>query len=49
MRAHRPYDVASATGLPPGEVWIVFDEIEAQDRYLGEDSMHSLRSFEAVD
>jgi 4-oxalocrotonate tautomerase len=41
--------VASATGLPPGEVWIVFDEIEAQDWYLGEESVRSLRFSEAVD
>lgn len=35
--------VAEATGLPAREVWIVFEEVEAADWYLGPDSVHSLR------
>jgi len=35
--------VARETGLPEKEVWIVFDEIEARDWYLGPDSVHRLR------
>lgn len=35
--------LADATGLPPAEVWIVFEEVEARDWYLGGDSVQALR------
>lgn len=35
--------IADATGLPPEEVWIVFEEVEARDWFLGPESVHDLR------
>jgi 4-oxalocrotonate tautomerase len=35
--------IAEQTGLPPSDVWIVFEEVEARDWYLGPDSVHALR------
>ena len=35
--------LAEATGLPPSEVWIVFEEVDARDWYLGSDSVQALR------
>ena len=35
--------LADVTGLPATDVWIVFDEVEARDWYLGPDSVHALR------
>jgi len=35
--------IARETGLPTSDVWIVFDEIEARDWYLGPSSVHKLR------
>lgn len=35
--------LADVTGLPPSDVWIVFEEVEARDWFLGPDSVHTLR------
>lgn len=35
--------LAEETGLPPSEVWIVFEEVEARDWYLGQSSVQQLR------
>jgi 4-oxalocrotonate tautomerase len=35
--------LAEVTGLPPADVWVVFEEVEARDWYLGGASVQSLR------
>lgn len=35
--------IAEATGLPQRDVWLVFDEVDAENWYLGENSVHKLR------
>ncbi|MGB3337459.1 MAG: 4-oxalocrotonate tautomerase family protein [Devosia sp.] len=35
--------LAEITGLPATDVWTVFEEVEATDWYLGQDSVQSLR------
>jgi 4-oxalocrotonate tautomerase len=35
--------IAEATGLPQSDVWLVFDEVDAENWYLGENSVHKLR------
>ena len=35
--------VAKATGLPPAEVWVVFEEVEARDWFLGTENVKFLR------
>lgn len=35
--------ITDVTGLAPGDVWVVFDEVEAANWYLGPDSVQKLR------
>jgi 4-oxalocrotonate tautomerase len=35
--------LSEATGLPASDVWVVFDEVEARDWYVGPDSVHALK------
>ncbi len=35
--------LSKVTGRPKDEVWIVFEEVEARDWYLGETSVRRLR------
>lgn len=35
--------LAEVTGLPQGDVWTVFEEVEARDWYLGANSVQALR------
>jgi len=35
--------LAEVTGLPQSDVWTVFEEVEARDWYLGENSVQDLR------
>jgi len=35
--------ISSATGLPEGEISIVFDEVAASDWYVGSQNVESLR------
>ncbi|MCG6857607.1 MAG: tautomerase family protein [Salaquimonas sp.] len=39
--------IAQETGLPPGEVWVVFEEVEARDWFLGTENVKSLRFHDA--
>ena len=35
--------ISEATGLPPHDVWVVFEEVAARDWYVGADSVEKLR------
>jgi len=35
--------IAEVTGLPQSDVWLVFDEVDAENWYLGPDSVHKPR------
>ncbi len=35
--------ISEVTGLPPQEVWIVFEEVEAKNWYLGTNDVETLR------
>lgn len=35
--------IAEATGLPKSDVWIVFEEVEARDWFLGTESVYKMR------
>ena len=35
--------ISAATGLPEDQVWIVFDEVDAKDWFLGRDNVKKLR------
>ncbi len=35
--------IANATGLPKSDIWIVFEEVEARNWYLGSESVQTLR------
>lgn len=35
--------ISEVTGLPPQEVWIVFEEVEAKNWYLGTTDVETLR------
>jgi 4-oxalocrotonate tautomerase len=35
--------IADTTGLPKGDVWVVFEEVAARDWYLGPTSVETIR------